>query len=79
VTVEDKDKNDKIFDAEKKLDIAIDVWKEAREVKQKAEQDCRVADYYARKIETTIEVLLRSLKIMGGELELEDKELKEEI
>lgn len=65
VTVEDKDKNDKIFDAEKKLDIAIDVWKEAREVKQKAEQDCRVADYYARKIETTIEVLLRSLKIMG--------------
>ncbi|UPA11438.1 hypothetical protein bpSLO_001291 (plasmid) [Borrelia parkeri] len=71
VTVEDnKGKNDRIFEAKKKLDIAIDLWKEAREVKQKAEKDCRIADYYSRKIETTIEVLLGSLKLMeGGEFE----------
>ncbi|QFP42422.1 hypothetical protein F9Y90_04725 (plasmid) [Borrelia miyamotoi] len=73
VAVEDRDKDDRIFEAEKKLDIAIDVWKKAREVKQKAEQDCRIADYYAIKIETTIEVLLRSLKLMRGELELEEE------
>ncbi|WP_434757485.1 hypothetical protein bpuCAU1_001396 (plasmid) [Borrelia puertoricensis] len=77
VNVKDnKGNNDGIFDAEKKLDIAIDAWKKAGEVKQKAEQDCRAADDYARKIEATIEVVLRSLKIMRGELELkEDKDI----
>ncbi|UPA12712.1 hypothetical protein [Borrelia venezuelensis] len=44
VSVEDN-KDNRIFDAEK-----IDAWKKAGEVKQKAEQDCRAADYYARKI-----------------------------
>ncbi|WP_434757577.1 hypothetical protein bpuCAU1_001295 (plasmid) [Borrelia puertoricensis] len=77
VSVEDN-KDNRIFDAEKKLDVAIDAWKKAGEVKQKAEEDCRAADDYARKIEATIEVLLRSLKNIEGE-ELEEKGLKEEI